>query len=330
MGKRPGKSGKKSAKDVEKRGIDIFDQSARQFIKFEDYLDRFTPQNQTPILENIYDTIASEFSKVDLVLSRKERVTDSGEAVPYERIDSGKLYELLTLRPNPLQTISEMLYTVAYQLHAYRNALVRIIRDSAADRNIVTALEPLNVDDYEFGQGYEIGNTALLKLRQKQTGQEFLIDYGDVIHLRLNPNDIFYGDRNTKFDLTHFVKVFDANLSAVLNELKNSGRVRGIIELGGPIGGGFGVALTNQGSKVSKQKEILDRIKSTDGGVLVLDSGEKWVSLNQPFETMGVDEVNSLMSQLYGFKGIKHGASRPVSTHFSARHRPAESIPRPR
>jgi phage portal protein BeeE len=215
-----------------------------------------------------------------------------------------------------LQTKSELLYTIAYQLHKYRNALVKIIRAEDARQNIVLALEPLNCDDYLFGEGYEINDGLYLKLKEKATGKVILLDYNDVIHLRLNPNDIFFGDRNDGVDLTNFVKIFDENLSALLNELKNAGEINGVVEIGGPLGmaGGLNAALTKDANKISKQQEIINRIKATSGGILVLDSGEKWTSLSKTFKTMSTDDLDNMMKYLYNFKGINQAVIDGTAT----------------
>lgn len=306
---------------IKRDSIQFLDHKTSLPISFEVWSSRFNRQKRTPILENIFDTIATEFSKIDLLLVRDIYIVDENAeegAAPvhiYEKLENNPNYNVLALRPNMLQTKSELLYTIAYQLHMYRNALVRIVRDTSTDRNIVLALEPLNLDDYLLGQGYEIGNNLYLKLKEKKTGQVLLLDYGDLIHLRLNPNDMFYGDKNENNDLTHFVKLFDENLNVLLNELKNSGRVDGIIEIGGYMaGGGFNNALGTKESKLTKQEEITERIKTSKDGLLVLDSGEKWHPMTRTFRTMSSEEINNIMKYLYNFKGINQAVIDGTAT----------------
>lgn len=290
---------------ITRRGISLSDMATGRIINVRDWMNKFSLGSKTPILENIYDTIATEFSKIDLLLTR-DKYTESEDGImehKYEILINDPMYELISLRPNIFQTKSELLYTIAYQLHEHANAIVRIIRDDGS-RHVI-ALEPINLRDYEFGQGYEIGDSLYLKLREKVTGRIMLLDYNDTIHLRLNPNDIFYGDKRRGFELNHFVKLFDENLNSLFNELKENGTIKGIVEVGGPsLGGGLNSVLGNKEGKTTKQKEIIDRIKATDGGILVLDSGEKWISLSNQFKTMTTEEVNNFMKYLYNFKGI--------------------------
>jgi hypothetical protein len=298
---------------ITKRGANAVDSKVGIPLSFNKWLGNFTHSGRTPILENIYDTIAAEFSKIELFLAQ-DVYNDSKDGKKehiYKKLTDHPNYPVLALRPNMFQTKSELLYTIAYQLHMYRNALVRIMR---ADGGVVLSLEPLNCEDYYFGQGYDAGGTLYLKLKEKSTGRVILLDYADVIHLRLNPNDIFYGDENNRFDLAHFVKLFDENLGVLLNELKNAGTVDGVIEIGASLGGGFDATLMKQEAKINKQKEISERIRAMKDGVIVLDSGEKWHSLTRTFRTMPADEVNNLMKYLYNFKGINQSVIDGTAT----------------
>lgn len=297
---------KKSIK-IEQRSITVIDRNTSLPISFDNWLNMFRLTNKTPILENIYQTIASEFSKIDIILLRDiyNTLEDGRIEHIYIRQENNPSYDILALRPNMLQSKSELLYVIAYQLHAYGNALVRIVRKENIDRNIVVSLDPLNCEDYEFGQGYEIDGGLYLKLKEKATNKIILLDYADIIHLRLNPNDIFVGDKTSQADLTNFVKVFDENLNVLFNELKNSGTINGVIELGQNLSGGLNDAIIpKQEDKINKQQEIIDRIKATPGGILVMGNGEKFTQLNRSFKTMSNDQIDNLMKYLYNFKGI--------------------------
>ena len=306
-----------------KRGITGVGRNTGLPVDFDIWVNAFSRiSNRTPILEGIYDTIATEFSKIDLILSREEIVkidtnADDGKVDKkiYTRLTDNPNYHVLALRPNMLQTKSELLYTIAYQMHMYRNALIRIVREPDIGRNVVTALEPINCEDYLFGQGYQIGEHIFLKLKEIKSGRIVLYDYNDMIHLRLNPNDIFYGDKNDRYDLTNFINIFDENLNVMLNELKDAGTIRGIIEVGGGLSEGSFVSTFATGeNKITKQEEIVERIKKSKGGILVLDSGEKWHPVTRNVKTMTTDEINNIMKYLYNFKGINQAVIDGTAT----------------
>lgn len=282
---------------VSKRGFNYLKNG--QLVGFTDWTSGaiFTPT--TPIMEEIYGTIASEFAKLDLkhVISKGGMYTDRDDKLNY----------LVSERPNPLQSKFEFMWTMMYQLCKYGNAIAFLQRDKNGN---VIRIDPINAIDYDFGGGYQITeDLAYLKFKNHKTGLIELVDYRNVIHLRSNPNDIFYGDLFSGFDYNKvMIDLVDYGLSTLINELKDCGTVRGIIQIGGAATGyARGVAtrvMAGQEEKISKQEEIIERIKKTKGGVLVLDAGEEWKSLGNPFSTASTTDINKYIDMLLQFNGI--------------------------
>lgn len=282
---------------VSKRGLSYVRDG--QLVGFTDWVNGgiFTPT--TPIMEEIYNTVASEFAKLDL-----RHIIEKGDQ--YEVRDDALNY-IISERPNPLQSKFEYLYTMMYQLWKYGNALAFMERDRNGN---VIRIDPVNAIDYEFGGGYQIEEDLVyLKFKNKATNMLELVDYRNVIHLRANPNDIFYGDLFSTFDYNKvLINLVDYALGTLINELKDCGTVRGIIQIGGAATGyARGVAtrvMAGQEEKISKQEEIIERIKQTKGGVLVLDAGEEWKSLGNPFSTTSTSDINKYIDMLLQFNGI--------------------------
>jgi len=282
---------------VSKRGMSYVRDG--QLVGFTDWVNGgiFTPT--TPIMEEIYNTFASEFAKIDL-----KHVVSKGE--DYE-IRDDKLSYLVGERPNPLQSKFEFLYTMMYQLLKYGNALAFLERDKNGN---VVRINPCNAMDYEFGGGYQVADELIyMKYRNIKTSMIELVDYRNVIHLRYNPNDIFYGDMFTSGAYNKvIIDVIDASLATLLNELRDCGTVRGIIQIGGAATGyARGVAtrvMAGQEEKISKQEEIIERIKKTKGGILVLDAGEEWKQMGNPFSTASTQEINKYIDILLQFYGV--------------------------
>lgn len=282
---------------VSKRGFNYLKNG--QLVGFTDWTSGaiFTPT--TPIMEEIYGTISSEFAKLDLkhVISKGGMYTDRDDKLNY----------LVSERPNPLQSKFEFMWTMMYQLCKYGNAIAFLQRDKNGN---VIRIDPINAIDYDFGGGYQITeDLAYLKFKNHKTGLIELVDYRNVIHLRSNPNDIFYGDLFSGFDYNKvMIDLVDYGLSTLINELKDCGTVRGIIQIGGAATGyARGVAtrvMAGQEEKISKQEEIIERIKKTKGGVLVLDAGEEWKSLGNPFSTASTTDINKYIDMLLQFNGI--------------------------
>lgn len=275
---------------VTKRGITIFDKNNNQ-VGFAEWIKRFTPTKQTPILEMIYNTIATEFAKLDLVI-----YDDKGNTIK-------DIEKLITLRPNKLMTSRDMMYTVAYQLHKYGNSMLYLNRDA---KGKILSIDPMDLSDYEMGYGYEISDElTLIKMKRISTNETLLIDYANVVHLRLNPNDVFMGDKSQQVDTTNtLIKLYDAHLNTLLNEMLQSGEIRGVIQVGTALGG-LNSSLKSGEGKTKKATEIANRIKQNDnGGILVLDAGEEFHQLASPFKTMSTAEVDKLLQMIYSFKGI--------------------------
>ncbi len=282
---------------VSKRGLSYVRDG--QLVGFTDWVNGGIFTQTTPIMEEIYNTFASEFAKIDL-----KHVVSKG--ADYE-IRDDKLSYLVGERPNPLQSKFEFLYTMMYQLLKYGNALAFLERDKNGN---VVRINPCNAVDYEFGGGYQVADELIyMKYRNIKTAMIELVDYRNVIHLRYNPNDIFYGDMFTSGAYNKvIIDVIDASLATLLNELRDCGTVRGIIQIGGAATGyARGVAtrvMAGQEEKISKQEEIIERIKKTKGGILVLDAGEEWKQMGNPFSTASTQEINKYIDILLQFYGV--------------------------
>lgn len=282
---------------VSKRGLSYVRDG--QLVGFTDWVNGGIFVQTTPIMEEIYNTFASEFAKIDL-----KHVVSKG--ADYE-IRDDKLSYLVGERPNPLQSKFEFLYTMMYQLLKYGNALAFLERDKNGN---VVRINPCNAMDYEFGGGYQVADELIyMKYRNIKTAMIELVDYRNVIHLRYNPNDIFYGDMFTSGAYNKvIIDVIDASLATLLNELRDCGTVRGIIQIGGAATGyARGVAtrvMAGQEEKISKQEEIIERIKKTKGGILVLDAGEEWKQMGNPFSTASTQEINKYIDILLQFYGV--------------------------
>lgn len=282
---------------ITKRGITWVKNG--NIVSFADWRAGISFSTSTPFLEQIYTTIASEFAKLDLI-----HIIDNEKE--YKQLHD-KLSYIISERPNPLQTKWDFLFTMMYQLYKYGNAIAFIQRDR---RGNVVSIEPVNVCDYELGLGYQIDDeTILIKYRDKNTNEMLLVDYRNIIHLRLNPNDVFLGDLWSGATYTQVITdVLDQSLNSLLAELKESGVVRGIIKVGnGGIGYSNGFAnraIMGQDQKIDKQAEILERINKTKGGILVLDAGEEWQSLSTPFASVSSDDIYKYLDILLQFYGI--------------------------
>lgn len=279
---------------VSKRGIKYIDQKG-QVVGFTEWLGDSIYTPTTPIMEEVYSTISNEFAKIDLL-----HVIDKEDE--YHRVYDNLNY-ILSERPNYYQTSFDFKYTMMYQLLKYGNALAFINRDS---KGRAISLDPINVADYLFGGGYQIAEDLIYyKFKHKKTNVMELVDYRNLIHLRLNPNNIFYGDLFNGVDYAKVItNLIDKSLGSAIQELEDNGTVRGIITIGKSASGFANGTMANDEAKKDKQTEIINRIKASKGGILVLDAGEEWQSLSSPFSTTSSDDIDKYISMLLQFNGI--------------------------
>ena len=283
-----------------RRGINFVDSNGNR-LSWADWSTKFIQTKHSPITETTYTAFANEFSKLDFYAYRE--YTDKDGKPQYDDLNKDRLNQLLGLRPNPLLTAHDFKFIMAYQYAKYGNAIAVINRDVNGN---VFDYTPLDMANYEFGHGYQLDNgKILLKVRNKTSSKIELFVYDDLLFLRQNPNQIFQGDKSNNDNATDtLTRLYDTQLNVLLNEMMQSGEIRGIVEVGSSGVGGLNQALMGTNEKNSKQDEITERIKKANGGVLVLDAGEKWIDMKAPFRTLSVDEQNTLTKMIYSFKGI--------------------------
>lgn len=281
---------------VSKRGFNFV--KGGQLVSYVDWANGASYTRTTPIMEQVYSTVANEFAKLDLrhVILKDDKYRQLSDNLNY----------LVAERPNKFMSAFDFKFIMMYQLLKYGNAMAFIERDS---KGLATAINPVDVLDYEFGSGYQITDDLLMyKYKNKKTSEIMLVDYRNIIHLRLNPNNIFNGDIFSGITYNKVLTdVIDYALGSAINELKDNGTIRGVISLGrsGYNGQGFvNATMAGNQEKINKQKEIIDRIKATKGGILVLDAGEEWQSLSSPFQTTSTEDINRYIDMLLQFNGI--------------------------
>lgn len=282
--------------NITKRGFNFVKNG--QLVSFTDWLGNAKFVTSTPIMEEIYSTIANEFAKLDL----GHVIFKDGK---YKKLDDDLDY-IVRERPNQFMTAFDFKFIMIYQLLKYGNAIAFINRDKKGN---VISIDPVDVLDFEFGSGFQVADDLIVyKYKDKKTKNILLVDYRNLIHLRLNPNNIFNGDLFTGIANNKVITdLIDNSLASAIRELEDNGTVRGVISIGksGFYGSGFANAtLAGKDEKMSKQEEIIERIKATKGGILVLDAGEEWQSLSSPFSTTSSEEINRYIDMLLQFNGI--------------------------
>lgn len=277
---------------ITKRGLSLTQNG--NLVSFSDWRTGISFNTSTPVLEQVYFTIASEFAKLDLrhVLSTHDKYNHLHDNLDY----------VVSERPNRYQSKYDFLFTMAYQMYKFGNAIAIIERDQNGH---VVSIIPQNVEDYQLGNGYQCDDTGVIwyKFKHKNGGDIELVRADNIIHLRLNPNNIFYGDNCVLNQTDALIKVVNKSFNALLTKLDATGSIKGVVKIGSASQGLSNMALANQEAKKLKQDEIRDRIMKSDG-VLVLDAGEEWQSLASPFESVSSEDIDKYIDLILQFYGV--------------------------
>jgi HK97 family phage portal protein len=245
-------------------------------------------------LDTIYQTIASEFSKLDFFPVRDK----AEDFIPREDL---ALYRAMTLRPNVAMTASEWLWIVAYHTMRYGHSLTRIIRDHGGN---VVGLEPVAITDWEFGKGYITeDNTFYIKVRSKKRNRIELWRYTDLIHIRLNPNSVFSAEKSCGLDgAGGIVRLFDRSLEKMLKEYAD-GTPRGVIKVGSSMAQTLNQTQLSKEAKVAKQAEMKERLKEAGrNGLVILDSVEDWHDIAQ--KSIEAEQIKTVLGYITTLKGV--------------------------
>lgn len=277
--------------------------------KFVDYVNDTIPlnitgpdnirKNHTQFRTQIIDTIAREFAKQKFH-SINLNVGKEGDE---------KLNYLLNVSPNSQQTAFDFKYTLAYQLHDFGNAIaVPIYKKNSQNRYEINELVIKHMGNYDFGFGYSKKKDEIyLQVRNRKTMQYEFFPYSDIIHLRLNPNDIFFGDKSANLNpISGYSNVFDSVLDDYINSLAQNGRVTGTLEVGSKNKSAFGGGTQlSEPEKEKRRKNLQTRIENSfETGLLVLDDGEKFTALTTKWNKVSKEELDQILDTMYSLYGI--------------------------
>lgn len=136
---------------------------------------------------------------------------------------------LLGIRPNWLMTSSEFLEKITAQYYLENNIFVYIQRDEIGKIIAFWPLQYSNVELYEDNQGnlytkFTFGN-----------GDRAVVPYDEMIHIRRHYNrDEVFGDP-CNIVLTEDLNLLRAVKIAIINAVKNGGKLRGILNWVGTV-----------------------------------------------------------------------------------------------
>ena len=196
-------------------------QNATQLRVLNGYSNEYTPFSgaafDNATVRACVDTIARHASK----LNPRHIVRREGKV---QRVLNDRLNYLLSTKPNPLMTSAEFIEKLVNQYFTTNNMFVFVQRDMTGS---VAALWPLDFSQVEM---YEDVRGVIYAKFSFGIGLQTAVPYDDIVHIRRHFNrGEMYGDAEDKM-LTEDLTLLKAVKAAIVNVVKNYGRLRGIVK----------------------------------------------------------------------------------------------------
>lgn len=203
---------------------------------------------------------------------------------------NGDIDYLLSVRPNPICSTYDFLYRIRTQLEDMTNAYVFIQKDR---RGNITGFYPI-VSTEE--QVVEAKNKMLFLKFKMQNGQEEILPYDDLIHLRkyYYKND-FFGESNKP--LKKDLETASIIGESVKNALETTSNLRGILQ--------FNALLKDEDIELAKNKFVQDYLSSKNSsGIASLDSKATFSPIKIDPKVLDKDQIAILNKNVYDYFGV--------------------------
>lgn len=251
------------------------------------------------VVQQAISCIVNEIKKL-----RPEHIREKGnDIIPI----SSDLQDVLN-NPNPLMTTSEFLEKVTWLLFLNFNAFIIPTyhewkeKDGTIKRkyNGLYPIQPSQVDFIEDASGQ-----IFVKLRFGN-GQEFIIKYSDVIHLkyRYSVNQYMGGNEAGQPDNKALLKTLDINhqlLQGVASAMKSSFAVNGVVKYN---------TMLDEGKTEAALKELESKLRKSESGFLPLDLKAEYIPIKKDLQLVDKDTLEFIDSKILR----QYGVSLPILT----------------
>lgn len=263
-------------------------------------------REKNPILENIYETIANDIS-----LGRFRHVVKDDNSFKLKEYSDIQL--VLDRRPNSLQSPSEFMNAFTYQLIKYGNAIAIPYYSREVERKFIEidgidydyietkngytleSIELVDVSNMTFGFGYDDDGEKYLIYKSCITEDTQIIRYSNIIHIRHQPKNIFYGDKMYNYNFNMIPDLLDRNISSMLTMLGQGGSINGILQIKNGM---------NSQKGASRSQRVSDFMNSVNKGVVLADANEEFKQLTKSFDVVSSESLDSALKYLYSMYGI--------------------------
>lgn len=231
------------------------------------------------------DTIARHASK----LNPRHIVKKDGRV---QRVLDDRLNYLLSVRPNPLVTSAEFIEKIVNQYYTTNNLFVYIQRDGIGH---LVALWPL---DFAQVSLYEDTQNVLYAKFTFGVGMQTTVPYDDIVHIRRHYNrDEMFGDPEAKI-LREDLSLLKAVKTAIVNVVKNYGRLRGIVK--------FLQTLRPEDIRRNFEEFIKNFVSDMENGsgIAPMDNSSEYQELHVENTTFDAAQMQLARDNIYKYFGV--------------------------
>lgn len=252
------------------------------------------------VVQQAISCIVSEMKKL-----RPEHIREVGNDI--EPVNSD-LQRVLS-NPNPLMTTSDFLEKVTWLLYLNYNVFIvptyyewRDSKDGKLKKKY-DGLYPITPSQVDFIE--DKSNRLFVKFRFNN-GNEFVVKYSDVIHIRKNysVNQYMGGNESGQPDNESLLKTLDINhqlLQGVASAMKSSFAINGVIKYN---------TMLDDGKTEAALKELESKLKKSESGFLPLDLKAEFIPIKKEIQLVHPDTLKFLDEKI-----LRHyGVSLPILT----------------
>ena len=251
------------------------------------------------VVQQAINCIVSEMKKL-----RPEHIRENGQDVTPVY---GDLHNVLN-NPNQLMTTSDFLEKVTWLLFLNYNAFIIPTYYEWKDKDGTVKkrydgfypIQPSQVDFIE-----DAGNRLYVKFRFNN-GQEFIVKYSDIIHIkyRYSVNQYMGGNESGQPDNEALLKTLNLNhqlLEGVASAMKSTFAINGVVKYN---------TMLDDGKTEVALKELEGKLKKSESGFLPLDLKAEYIPIKKEIKL--VDEATL---KFIDEKILRHfGVSLPILT----------------
>lgn len=219
---------------------------------------------------------------------RLESIRENTEGL--KLIDTTSDVARVLAKPNDYMSTYDFIYKVSAMYYISNNVFIWPEYD---EKGMLKALYPIFYKNFSLEKSKSGRLYAKFSLKYTKT---YVIPYDQLIHLRNHyMTDDFFGETNNA--ITPAIELLNAQNQGIINGIKNSATIRGILKAVGVI----------KEEDLLKQRErfVKDNLSaSNNGGVIVLDNKFEYTQLNSSAYMVDAQSMAEAKKMIFDYFGV--------------------------